>query len=73
MIGDPLGAIELRTDEADRRVAAAIAAGVSHGPAIVIGGRIYLGGFTDSRAATPLVDAELAPGLLERMVPAWQR
>lgn len=57
----------------DARVAAAARAGVTHGPAIVIGGRVYLGGFTDSRAASPLVDAELAPGLLEQMVPDWQR
>jgi hypothetical protein len=60
-------------DGVDGRVADAVAAGVSHGPAIVIGGRVYLGGFTDARAASPLVDAELAPGLLERMVPDWQR
>jgi predicted DsbA family dithiol-disulfide isomerase len=61
------------TDDAtlDRRVHAAVAAGVEHGPALVIGGRIYAGGFTDWRAATPLVDAELSPGLLERMVPSW--
>lgn len=60
-------------DEVDRKVADAIAAGVTHGPAIVIGGRIYEGGFTDWRAAAPLVDAELGPGLLERMVPDWER
>jgi predicted DsbA family dithiol-disulfide isomerase len=54
-----------------RRVQAAIAAGVDHSPTLVIGGRIYAGGFTDWRAATPLVDGELAPGLLERLVPSW--
>ena len=56
----------------DARVRAAIAAGIDHSPSIVLGGRVYVGGFNaDWRAAAVLVDAELAPGLLERMVPSW--
>jgi hypothetical protein len=55
-----------------RRVQAAIGAGVAHAPALVIGGRVYSGGFNDWRAVSPMVDAELAPGLLERLVPSWE-
>jgi 2-hydroxychromene-2-carboxylate isomerase len=66
-LADPRAAAAVRA-----RVDAAVAAGVHHGPTVVIGGRVYTGGFTDWRAAAPLVDAELAPGLLERMVPAWE-
>jgi hypothetical protein len=53
------------------RVQAAIAAGIRQAPAVVIGGRLYLGGFTDAQGAAPVLDAELAPGLLEQLVPAW--
>lgn len=54
------------------RVRAAIAAGVHHAPTVVIGGRVYTGGFTDWRGAAERVDGELAPGLLERLVPDWE-
>jgi hypothetical protein len=57
--GDPAGAL----------VDAAVAAGVVAGPAVVLGGRLYLGGFTDWPGAVPMVETELAPGLLERLVP----
>lgn len=56
---------------ADARVADAMAAGVHHGPAFVIGGRVFIGGFDDWRVAAPFVDGELAPGLLEQLVPHW--
>jgi len=62
---------DLDDDEVTARVRAAVDAGVHHGPAMVIGGRAYVGGFTDWRAAAPLIEAELAPGLLERMAPTW--
>lgn len=58
-------------DAVARQVAAAVAAGVDRAPAWVINGRVFLGGFTDVRGAAPVVDAELAPGLLERLVPSW--
>jgi predicted DsbA family dithiol-disulfide isomerase len=53
------------------RVGGAIASGVTHAPAVVVGGRVFLGGFTDWRAVAPLVEVELAPGLLGRAVPDW--
>lgn len=58
-------------DEVIARVEAAKAAGVTHAPALVIGGRAYAGGFTDWRAAKPVIDTELAPGLLEQLAPSW--
>lgn len=54
------------------RVQAAIAAGVRHSPAMVIGGRVYEGGFTSWQTAQDVLDKELAPGLLERMAPSWE-
>ncbi len=59
------------TEPARAAVEAARAAGVGWGPTVVIGGRAYLGGFGDDRRASDRVEAELAPGLLESMAPAW--
>lgn len=54
-------------------VEAARAAGIGYGPTVVIGGRAYLSGFhsSDDRPAIERVMAELAPGLLEALVPSW--
>lgn len=52
-------------------VEAARAAGIGYGPTVVIGGRAYLGGFGDDRRAATRVAAELAPGLLEALIPSW--
>ncbi len=60
-----------RDADLEARIRAARAAGVHHAPAIVVGGRVFVGGFTDWRAVAPLVEAELAPGLLGRAVPPW--
>jgi hypothetical protein len=58
-------------EPADARAAVegARAAGIGWGPTLVIGGRAYLGGFSDDRRAAQRVAAELAPGLLEALVP----
>lgn len=42
-------------------------AGVAWGPTVVIGGRLYAGGFVDARAAAAAIEVELAPGLLEQL------
>lgn len=52
-------------------VEAARAAGIGYGPTVVIGGRAYLGGFNDDSPAIERIAAELAPGLLEALVPSW--
>jgi predicted DsbA family dithiol-disulfide isomerase len=52
-------------------VLAARAAGIGYGPTVVIGGRAYLGGFNDDAPARERVMTELAPGLLEALVPSW--
>jgi len=54
---------------ARRRVRAAVAAGVNHAPAVVVGGRIYMGGLQEVRGLQMLIEDELRPGLLERAVP----
>lgn len=56
--------------QARAAVEAARAAGVGWGPTVVIGGRAYVGGFSDDRRAAQRVAAELAPGLLETLVPS---
>ncbi len=50
-------------------VAAAERAGVAAGPTVIVGGRAYVGGFVDARAAALVVEAALAPGLLEQLAP----
>jgi len=56
----------------DARVRAAVGAGIDHSPALVVGGRVYIGSIHgDWHGLAGLIDAELAPGLLERMVPSW--
>lgn len=52
-------------------VEAARAAGIGYGPTVVIGGRAYLGGFNEDRKAADRVADELAPGLLEALIPSW--
>lgn len=47
------------------------AAGVKSGPALVVGGRVYPGGVGDKRMLQALVEDELAPGILEDLVPDW--
>ena len=54
-----------------RAVARIRAAGVKSGPALVVGGRIYPGGLGDARMLQTLVEDELAPGILEDLVPDW--
>lgn len=48
-------------------IAAAERAGVAAGPTVIIGGRAYVGGFVDARAAALVVEQALAPGLLEQL------
>jgi hypothetical protein len=52
-------------------VEAARASGIGYGPTVVIGGRAYLGGFSDDNPAIDRVANELAPGLLEALIPSW--
>lgn len=52
-------------------VEAARAAGIGYGPTVVIGGRAYLGGFNEDRKVIARISAELAPGLLEALIPSW--
>jgi len=61
--GEPMGA--------RAAVESARAAGIGYGPTLVIGGRAYLGGFSEDGRAIRRVAAELAPGLLEALVPSW--
>jgi predicted DsbA family dithiol-disulfide isomerase len=46
--------------------------GVTRSPALVIGGRIYEG-IPDQNVIQQLIEAELAPGVLGELAPAWQR
>jgi 2-hydroxychromene-2-carboxylate isomerase len=46
--------------------------GVTRAPAIIIGGRIYEG-IPDQGVIQQLVEAELAPGVLGELAPAWPR
>lgn len=57
--------------QARAAVEAARAAGIGYGPTVVIGGRAYLGGFNEDRKAASRVASELAPGLLEALIPDW--
>lgn len=57
--------------DARAAVEAARAAGIGYGPTVVIGGRAYLGGFNEDRKAASRVATELAPGLLEALIPSW--
>jgi hypothetical protein len=54
-----------------RTVARIRASGVKSGPSLVVGGRIYPGGVGDARMLQGLVEDELAPGILEHLVPDW--
>jgi hypothetical protein len=46
--------------------------GVTRAPALIIGGRIYEG-LPDQGVIQQLVEAELAPGVLGELAPAWPR
>jgi hypothetical protein len=46
--------------------------GVTRAPALVIGGRIYEG-IPDQNVVQQLIEAELAPGVLGELAPAWPR
>jgi predicted DsbA family dithiol-disulfide isomerase len=46
--------------------------GVTRAPALVVGGRIYEG-IPDHNVVQQLVEAELAPGVLGELAPAWPR
>ncbi len=59
-------------DLARRRIEAAARRGIRHGPALVVGGRIYTGGVADPRVLQGLIEDELEPGLLGRAAPDWQ-
>lgn len=54
------------------RIEDAILRGVRHGPAVVVGGRIYMGGVSDDRLLQGLIEDELEPGLFGRAAPDWQ-
>lgn len=49
-------------------IASVQAAGVVWGPTVVIGGRMYAGGFVDARGAAAAIETELAPGLFEQLL-----
>lgn len=66
---DVAGCLAGSGDRVRTAVAAAERAGVVAGPTVVIGGRAYVGGFVDARAAALVVEATLAPGLLEQLAP----
>jgi protein-disulfide isomerase len=46
--------------------------GVTNAPTLVIGGRIYKG-ISDQNVIQQLIEAELAPGVLGELAPAWRR
>lgn len=56
--------------QARAAVEAARASGIGISPTVVIGGRAYVGGFGDDRRVMYRVAAQLAPGLLEALVPS---
>jgi len=58
-------------DAARRRVEAALARGVSHGPAVIVGGHVYVGGVAEPRVLQSLIEDELEPGILARAAPDW--
>jgi len=71
---DPDAVVECASGDARRAratITAARAAGIGWGPTVVIGGRAYLGGFGDDRPEAAVIEAELAPGLLEDLVPSY--
>ena len=58
-------------DAARRRVEAAVARGIGHGPAVVVGGHVYVGGVAEPRVLQSLIEDELEPGILARAAPDW--
>ena len=53
----------------DDRLAAGALAGVPVGPAILLGGRLYLGGVSSKMSLQKLIAVELAPTLGDRLIP----
>ena len=45
--------------------------GLRAGPTMILGGRIFLGGFPDPHALQVRIEAELDPGLLADVAPRW--
>jgi hypothetical protein len=58
------GAAVARID-AERR------SGIRASPSMVVGGRVYHGGVANKTSLQALVEAELAPGVLDTIAPAW--
>ena len=58
---------------ATARIAAERRSGVRASPSLVVGGRVYHGGVSSRAALQALVEAELAPGVLDDLAPSWQR
>jgi 2-hydroxychromene-2-carboxylate isomerase len=54
------------------RIAQATQGGITHGPTVVVGGRIYVGGVAEPRVLQSLIEDELEPGLLDRLAPDWR-
>jgi len=59
-------------DRARDHIDDAVARGVKHGPAIVVGGRVYMGGVSEPRILQGLIEDELEPGLIGRAAPDWR-
>lgn len=55
------------------RIAAERHSGVRASPSVIVGGRIYHGGVANKASLQALVEAELAPGVLDILAPSWQR
>ncbi len=54
------------------RIARAADAGITHGPTVVVGGRIYVGGVAEARVLQSLIEDELEPGLLDQAAPEYR-
>jgi 2-hydroxychromene-2-carboxylate isomerase len=59
-------------DRAHDKIEDAVARGVRHGPAIIVGGRVYMGGVSEPRVLQGLIEDELEPGLIGKAAPDWE-